>query len=214
MKAKSHYRRRLQYKKVLELSLIVSLLLHIFLLQGYKRLTLKPVKKSIGMIQLDVIDVPMTRQKSQISTPRRPSVPIPSEDEELPADETIETEDWVLDENVLPPPPPVEQEDVFTFIPYDQPPAPIGGYRAIHEKLVYPELAKRAGIEGQVIISALIDEDGNVIRTRVLKSLGSNGCDEAAETAIRAVKWNPAMQRDKPVKVWVSIPVEFKLTVR
>ena len=59
---------------------------------------------------------------------------------------------------------------------------------------------------------AEIDEQGNVSQTKVQKSLGPNGCDEAAVTAIKAVKWKPAQQRDQPVKVWISIPIDFGLS--
>ena len=52
---------------------------------------------------------------------------------------------------------------------------------------------------------------GKIVDTKVLKSLGDNGCDEAAIAAIKAVQWIPAKQKDQPVKVWVGIPVVFKL---
>ncbi|HDL79000.1 MAG TPA: energy transducer TonB, partial [Bacteroidetes bacterium] len=94
---------------------------------------------------------------------------------------------------------------------YDQAPEPIGGFIAIQKNLKYPEIARKAGVEGTVIIQVLIDEKGRVIKTKVLKSLGNNGCDQAAIAAIVKTRWKPAMQRDKPVKVWVSIPVIFKL---
>jgi len=51
--------------------------------------------------------------------------------------------------------------------------------------------------------------DGRVVSTRVMKTLV--GCDEAAVSAIQSVRWRPAMQRDRPVKVWVMVPVEFRL---
>ncbi|MBN2029137.1 energy transducer TonB [bacterium] len=73
-------------------------------------------------------------------------------------------------------------------------------------------MAKIIGIEGTVIIHALIDEKGTVISIRILQSLVSYGCDEAAENAIRATRWNPAYQRDMPVQVWVAIPVTFQLS--
>jgi len=62
------------------------------------------------------------------------------------------------------------------------------------------------------VVKVLIDKNGNVADTEVIKSLGrDNGCDEAAINALKAVKWQPAKQKGKPVKVWVSIPVVFKL---
>ena len=109
-----------------------------------------------------------------------------------------------------PPPPPEVQWDEI-FIKVQEPAKPNGGYLAILEHLVYPELARKAGIEGQVVIAVLIDEFGNIVDTKVVKSLGPSGCDEAAIAAIKAVKWEPAMQRDEPVKVAIRIPIWFKL---
>ncbi|RKY75468.1 energy transducer TonB, partial [candidate division KSB1 bacterium] len=53
---------------------------------------------------------------------------------------------------------------------------------------------------------------GNIVETKVASSLGDkNGCDEAAVNAVKAVKWKPAIARNKPVKVWVAIPIQFTL---
>jgi len=62
-----------------------------------------------------------------------------------------------------------------------------------------------------VTVYAHINERGEVISTKILVPLGNSGCNEAAVAAIKAVRWKPAKQRDKPVSVWVSIPVRFKL---
>ncbi len=116
--------------------------------------------------------------------------------------------------DILSPPLPssqaVEISDM-TFIPYDIPPAPIGGFEAIQKNLIYPEIARKAGIEGRVLLYAQIDEKGNVVRTKVLQTLGPTGCNKAAVAAVNFVKWTPAEQRGKPVKVWVMVPVDFKL---
>lgn len=55
------------------------------------------------------------------------------------------------------------------------------------------------------------DEKGKVAGTKVLQSLGNNGCDEAAIAAVKKVKWKPAIHRKNPVKVWFSVPVVFRL---
>jgi len=203
---------RAQYKRVLEMGLVLSLVLHILLLQGYKKIKVKQVKREVNLETIQVEEIPQTQQQKSAPAPSRPTVPIASEDEDLPDDATIEDTDWDLDDEAPPPPPPPEtSDDVPLFVPYDEPPTPIGGYPAIQKRLVYPEIAKKAGIEGQVVIRAIVNEEGNVTRTVVVKSLGPNGCDEAAINAIKSVKWKPAMQRDMPVKVWVSVPVIFKL---
>jgi protein TonB len=89
-------------------------------------------------------------------------------------------------------------------------PEPIGGISAIQKRVVYPEIARKAGIQGKVFVQAFIDEKGNVIKTKILKGIGS-GCDEAALNAVKETKFTPAKQKDKPVKVQVVVPVLFKL---
>ncbi len=96
-------------------------------------------------------------------------------------------------------------------VAYDTPPNPEGGFSEVQRNLMYPEIARKAGIEGRVYVNVLIDENGQVVKTKILKSLGDNGCDQAAVAAIKAVKWSPAKKDGKPVKTWVGIPVVFKL---
>jgi protein TonB len=81
---------------------------------------------------------------------------------------------------------------------------------SIQEKITYPEIAKRAGIQGKVIIQAFIDENGNVVHAKVLTGIGG-GCDEMALDAVKQTKFNPGRQNGKPVKVQVTIPIVFKL---
>jgi TonB family protein len=89
-------------------------------------------------------------------------------------------------------------------------PEPIGGIEAIQSKLLYPEIAKRAGIEGRVFVLTFINEEGNVISTEVIKGVGS-GLDEAAVKAVRETKFTPAKINGKPVKVQVTVPIIFRL---
>lgn len=96
-----------------------------------------------------------------------------------------------------------------SILAYDEPPEPMGGFQLIQRRLVYPEPAKKAGVQGKALIYVQIDEEGIVTNTRVVQSLP--GCDDAAVTAISGIKWKPAMQKEKPVKVWVMVPVEFRL---
>lgn len=81
----------------------------------------------------------------------------------------------------------------------------------VQAKPRYPDLARRAGIEGQTVVKALVDIDGSVMDVQVLKSSGNQMLDEAALTAARQWKFSPAKQRDKYVRVYVSIPVNFRL---
>lgn len=96
------------------------------------------------------------------------------------------------------------------FIAVEQMPEPIGGIQAIQSKILYPEIAKRAGIEGRVFILAFIDENGDVANAKVIKGIGA-GCDESALDAVKQTKFTPGKQKGKPVKVQVTIPIQFKL---
>jgi protein TonB len=112
----------------------------------------------------------------------------------------IEVEEKVVEEKVAP----------TYFVAVEEMPEPIGGIKAIQEKITYPEIAKRAGVEGKVYILAFVDENGNVTKAQVLKGIGA-GCDEAAMDAVLKTKFKPGKQRGTPVHVQVSIPVVFKL---
>ena len=104
--------------------------------------------------------------------------------------------------------PPITEDDFSPMV--ENMPGPIGGMFAIQEKIKYPEIAKRAGIQGKVIIQAFIDENGDVVHAKVLNGIGG-GCDEMALDAIKNTKFNPGTQNSKPVKVQLTIPVVFKL---
>lgn len=114
-------------------------------------------------------------------------------------------------EEVIPPKEekPVTEEPSF-FVAVEEPPQPIGGLAAIQNKIVYPIAAKRLGIEGKVLIQAIIDENGNVAKAKVIKGIGS-GCDEAALDAVKSSKFTPGKQRGKNVRVQITIPIVFKL---
>lgn len=97
------------------------------------------------------------------------------------------------------------------FVPYDKAPEPVGGFAAIQKALKYPPKAQEAGWEGRATINVLVNKDGAVADTKILKSSGRAILDEAAIEAIKNTKWRPALQRENPVAVWVAIPVNFQV---
>ena len=207
------FNQQLKSKRALELGFVFSLALLIFVFQAWKRIDHKTRIVERIDFKIKVENVPAIKNEKSIPRPTRPSMPIESEEEEIPIDATIASTDIDLSNLPSPPSPPKmeEEEKSAPFIVFDEYPQPIGGFAAIQNHLKYPEMARRAGIEGRVVIQVLIDEKGHIISTTIIKSLGNNGCDQAAIDAIMAVKWKPAMQRDKPVKVSVAIPVIFTL---
>jgi periplasmic protein TonB len=79
------------------------------------------------------------------------------------------------------------------------------------QHLVYPEIAKRAEVEGKVILSFIVDKNGNIIDAEVAKSIGA-GCDEEAMRVLNIMpRWIPGKQNGNPVLTRINIPVVFKL---
>ncbi len=89
-------------------------------------------------------------------------------------------------------------------------PEPVDGYTTMFKKIVYPDVAKNAGIEGKLYLLVYVNENGGVDDIKVVKSLGG-GCDEAAIKAVKDTKFKPGKNAGVAVKVKLSIPVVFKL---
>ena len=75
----------------------------------------------------------------------------------------------------------------------------------------YPPEALRAGIEGTVVVNALISETGAVIKTEVIRGIkGALELDAAAQRAVSQWRFEPATIKGIRVKVWMPIAIEFK----
>jgi TonB family protein len=85
-----------------------------------------------------------------------------------------------------------------------------GGVRALADHIQYPDLAQQAGIEGQVFVQFVVDEDGDVtdptVKTGVHEALNA-----AALSAVERLECTPGRQRGEPVKVRMTLPVTFRL---
>ncbi len=80
----------------------------------------------------------------------------------------------------------------------------------LQRKIVYPEMAKRAGIEGKVTVRVLVGKDGKPIKAVVQQS-DSELLNKAAVKAVMESVFTPAIQNQEPVATWVSIPINFTL---
>ena len=161
--------------------------------------------EDVDQIIIENIDIPQTQQIDNTPPPARPSIPVPSDDEDIADDLTLDELDFDDFSNLDAPPPPPSGPKVV-FIPYDDPPQALSPIRPS-----YPEIAQEAGIEGVVVVQAFIDKKGRVKETLILKGVPNTGLDEAAMEAIRKTRFRPAKQRERAVGVWISIPVNFKL---
>ncbi|MFY0654112.1 MAG: TonB family protein [Cyclobacteriaceae bacterium] len=111
---------------------------------------------------------------------------------------------------------PVEEEvaeEIFEIV--ENFPEPIGGYQAFYayvmKNLVYPRHALQMNIQGRVFVKFVVDKDGSITSVQALKGIGG-GCDEEAVKIVEnAPRWNPGKQRGQPVKVYMTLPITFKL---
>jgi protein TonB len=77
--------------------------------------------------------------------------------------------------------------------------------------IVYPELARKQGASGYVLLNVLIDENGRVEEVEILESKPKVVFDIAATNTVRKWKFEPATYMGKKVKVWATQKITFKL---
>ncbi len=96
------------------------------------------------------------------------------------------------------------------FVVVEEMPKLVGGLASIQGKVEYPEMAKRAGIEGRVTVQFIVNENGEVENPKVIRGIGG-GCDEAALEAVKQARFEPGIQKGEPVRVQYSLPIVFRL---
>jgi protein TonB len=97
-----------------------------------------------------------------------------------------------------------------TFTPYTVRPD-IKNREEVRQALAreYPPLLRDAGLGGTVHVWFFIDEEGTVVRTQIHQSSGHGQLDEAALDVADVIQFTPALNRDKRVPVWISLPITF-----
>lgn len=204
----------IHYKKYFQISMIIVLVL---LIAAFKfspntskadMLTDKP-----GCI-INIIDIPLTEQNTKPKLPPRPKIP------EVATSDVIDEPEFLdnnLNENETVDAPPDYNkptnrimEDETIFVAVEEMPTIIGGLESINKNIRYTEIARRLDIQGKVIIGILVDKNGDIVESEVVKSLFPE-LDLIALNAVKQAKFNPGLQRGKPVSVRMVIPIVFKL---
>jgi len=204
---------RAKYQRFFEISLVISLA---FLIAAFKFFPhLKPTEKIIQKSpeQVRVEDIIQTKLERRPPPPPRPVIPIAAPSADVLTDVNIGPSEINWNARIGAPPPPVNRETTKEpryFRVVEDMPNPIGGIEGIMSKIIYPEIAKKAGIEGRVFILAFVDKYGSVTKAKVVQGIGG-GCDEEALKAVEETKFNPGKQRGKPVNVQITVSVFFKL---
>lgn len=200
----------------LELGLLITLL--IFIVAA--RIEIPSVEKEVYIADeqeiVEIEEIIQTRQRDIPPPPPRPAVPV-----EVPNDEIVEDIDININADLdlgtkleLPPPPEgkeeEEEEEEEIFVVVEQMPELIGGLKALQQKIEYPEMARRAGIEGRVYVQFIVNEKGEVENPKVIRGIGG-GCNEEALRVVKTAKFRPGLQRGRPVKVQYMLPIIFRL---
>lgn len=89
-------------------------------------------------------------------------------------------------------------------------PVLVGGMDGLRERLQYPDIARNGGIDGRVVVTAIIDERGRAEDLQVASS-PDEMLSYAAIEAVSQSRFRPARREGRAVKVRLTIPVDFEL---
>jgi len=167
-------------------------------------------------IEPELVDIVRTVHAERQPPPPKPVISVMSFDENFLGDETIDATGFL--DTLIPYIPKIKEipeittcPELDTFIPYDEPPSLMGGLEALKKNLKYPEMARMAGMEGSAYVKVLISESCDVLKNGNSRESGTVGFGKAAEEAVIFCKFKPARQCDRAVKVFMTIPVVFRI---
>ncbi|MEL7832647.1 energy transducer TonB [Fodinibius sp. Rm-B-1B1-1] len=199
------------YIFILQVSLIV--VLGIFI--GASKIQFISQQSEVDLTQeqevVEMEEITQTKQEEQPPPPPRPQVPV-----EVPNDEIIDDQEINIDADINmdePLPEPKEPEDVEEeefFVVVEQEPEMKGGQKWLYDNINYPDMARKAGIEGKVIIQFVVGKDGKAENINILRGIGG-GCDEEAIRVIKEAEFVPGRQRGNVVPVQTAQTINFQL---
>jgi TonB family protein len=212
-----------QDRKLTRLSLGVAVVAHVilfimnwnFLAFGGESSADKQKKQKIYVVKQVKFKPPPKTEMKNIPKPKTKKVPIPDptpdEPEPIRDEKPDEDMDFIPDDNLVlgvpDAPPPPEPEGPIRFV--------VGGNITEPVKVsgpnpLYPEAARRARIQGVVVLECTIGKDGTVKQAKVLRGLPL-GLTESAQDAVKKWRFKPSTLNGKPVEVLYILTVRFNL---
>jgi periplasmic protein TonB len=101
-----------------------------------------------------------------------------------------------------------EEPDAYGFISVEK--EPYIDLEDLQKRVVYPEIARRAGIEGKVNIRVLVSKTGKPKKS-IIESSDADLLNNAATQAVMSAIFTPAVLGGQPIDCWVSIPINFRM---
>lgn len=109
----------------------------------------------------------------------------------------------------------VTSDKIYELFNIERQPSFPGGETAmmqyISQNLKYPALARENGIQGSVVLSFVIEKDGNVSNTQIVRDIGGGCGKEAARVVAAMPKWEPGAANGQPIRVRYTLPIRYKL---
>lgn len=106
---------------------------------------------------------------------------------------------------------PSKSDDGDYYVAVEDMPELIGGLGTLQQQINYPDLARKAGIQGRVIVQFIIDKSGNVESPTIVKGVHES-LDQEALRVVKQADFTPGKVKDEPVRVQYSLPISFKLS--
>ena len=75
----------------------------------------------------------------------------------------------------------------------------------------YPADLQQAGVEGTVLIRAIISKDGNLLSPQVINTEIDSRLAQLALTAVKQWRYQPSLLNGEPVEVMTTVSIDFKL---
>lgn len=204
----------------------IGSILSVFVIMFVTNLIIAQQQKAIPVVQMQVSDLaappplsqdtpPPQVQVAPAAAPPAAAIPVPVPDAEAPQEQTIMSQEELQTST-----PGMAEEgngQQIVVAPNEDELPKFGDYVYVEElpeavtrvPPSYPDLAREAGVDGTVMVQALVGKDGKVKDVRVVKSIPM--LDDAAKAAVRQWVFKPALSNNKPVAVWVGVPVKFSL---
>ncbi len=227
MEVKKSPKADLESKKIifLQIGLVVALSVMLIAFEW----TTVDVEINLGLVdqEMEVEEeiIPITRQ-DEIKPPDPPPAPqvtdilnIVDDDVELDDDlEILDTEmqqDFEIDYAQMTDYVDEDREEGEIFIIVEEMPEFPGGQQALTEYLAssirYPVIAQENGIQGRVYIQFVVNQDGAVTNATILRGVDPSLDREALRVVEAMPKWKPGRQRNRPVRVSYTVPINFVL---